>query len=146
MDIHTANPFLAQRQDPVPASEMEIDFIRSSGPGGQHVNKTSSKAQLRWSIDDSNGFSDREKEILRKHFASRITKEGELVLVSDSERSQAQNKEAVIRRLQSLVRTALKPKKKRIATKPTRGSKERRLQEKRQLSQKKQARKLSPDD
>jgi len=145
-DFSIPNPFIPDLQHAVSESEMEIDFIRSSGPGGQNVNKTSSKAQLRWNISASKCFSDRDKARLREYFASRITKEGDIVLFADSERSQAQNKEAVIRRLQSLVRAALKAKKKRIATKPTRGSKERRLQEKKQQSQKKQARKPLIDE
>ena len=137
--LQNRNPFI--RTGPVPESEIRIEFARSGGPGGQNVNKTLTKAQLRWDVDASAAFSRREKARIKRKLGNRLTKEGEIVLSSESERSQNQNKETVIERLQSLIRDALRPEKKRIPTKPTRASKERRLKAKRQTSRKKQLRK-----
>ena len=134
------NPFKALFTARIPESELEIDFVRSGGPGGQNVNKTSTKAQLRWNVAASTAFTEREKALIERRLSRRMTKEGTLILSSERERSQLQNKEAVIERLQSLVHEALKPQTKRVATKPTRGSKERRLKAKKERSQKKQAR------
>lgn len=124
----------------VPASEIRLDFARSSGPGGQNVNKVSSKAQLRWSVDASAAFTDEQKAAIRAYAGSRLTKDDEIVLAAESERSQLQNKEEVIRRLQELVRAALAPKKKRRPTKVSRAQKRKRVEEKRLVGEKKRTR------
>ncbi|MFA6429460.1 MAG: alternative ribosome rescue aminoacyl-tRNA hydrolase ArfB [Patescibacteria group bacterium] len=124
----------------VPESEMMIEFVRSSGPGGQNVNKTSSKAQLHWNVSASKVFTDREKSLIKERLAHRLTKEGFIVLASDEQRSQSQNREAVIKLLRSLVIKALAPIKPRVPTKPTRGSKERRIGAKKERSLLKQIR------
>lgn len=147
MSPEVSNPFLEkQSSGPVPESEIQIDFARSGGPGGQNVNKTETKAQLRWNIEASHAFSDSQKARLKKALEKRLTKTGEIVLSSESERSQNQNRDAVIERLQSIVQSALTPKKKRIPTKPTRSAKERRLKEKKKQSRKKRLRKVKPED
>lgn len=146
MERPLTNPFVPETIVRIPESEIKVEFVRSSGPGGQKVNKTSTKAQLRWNIDASTVFSSKEKALLKKRLAHKLTKEGEIVLSADTERSQLQNKMAVIARLQTLVRTALIPKRKRIATKPTRGSKERRLSDKKKQSRKKKMRKADFDE
>jgi len=126
----------------VPESEMQIDFVRSSGPGGQNVNKTSTKAQLRWNVGKSAGFSEEQKAAIRAAAGNRLTAEDEIVLADQSQRSQPQNKEAAISRLQNLVADALEPKKERIETKVSRAEKRHRLEEKRRQGNKKQQRKM----
>lgn len=135
------NPFRAL-VDPktVPESELVLDFVRSSGPGGQNVNKTSTKAQLRWDIQASRIFTEDEKRLLVNRLRHRINNRGEVWLASDEERSQLQNKQRVIRQLQDLIGQALTPEIPRVATRPTKGSRERRLADKSLQSRKKAAR------
>jgi ribosome-associated protein len=125
----------------VPESEIRLDFARSSGPGGQNVNKVSSKAQLRWSVGLSQAFSEEQKAAIRTFAGSRLTKDDEIVLAAESERSQLQNKEEAVRRLQELVRVALTPKKKRRPTKVSRAQKRKRVEEKRRAGERKRSRK-----
>jgi len=136
----TNNQPLEPRAFTIPESEIVLDFVRSSGPGGQKVNKTSSKAQLRWNVDRSVVFSDEEKSLIKTFLANRINNEGEVVLASDQERSQFQNKEFVVGLLHALVSHALTPKKKRRPTKPTRSSQRQRLESKARQSRKKEQR------
>lgn len=124
----------------VPDAEIRLEFVRSSGPGGQKVNKTSSKAVLRWNVDASTAFTPEEKEIIKTKLANRINKAGELYLDSDRLRSQFQNRDAVIGLLQDLITEVLTPQTERKATRPTRSSKERRLDDKKRQGQKKQNR------
>jgi len=124
----------------VPESELRLDFSRSSGPGGQNVNKVSSKAQVRWSVGASQAFTDGQKTLIRAAAGKHLNKEDEIVLAAESERSQFQNKEEVIRRLQELVRIALVPKKKRRPTKVSRAQKRKRVEQKRLVGEKKKAR------
>lgn len=130
------------RKDRVPEAELRLEFVRSSGPGGQKVNKTSSKAQLRWNVGKSSAFSEEEKARIRMALANRINVEDEVVLASDQFRSQFQNKTFVIDQLQHLVDSALAPVIKRVATKPTRASKERRREGKQRQSRKKAMRRM----
>ena len=88
----------------IPYDEIHIDFVRASGPGGQNVNKTATKAQLRWRVGTSRVFSPQEKERIRARLQNRINNNDEIVLSSSAERSQGQNKETVVVRLQQLVR------------------------------------------
>lgn len=124
----------------IPESELQIDFVRASGAGGQNVNKVSTKVQLKWNVGRSSVFSPEEKAKIKIFLANRINEEGEVVMSSQETRSQLQNKERVIERLHELVEIALRPVHKRIPTKPTRGSRERRLDSKERHSQRKQAR------
>jgi ribosome-associated protein len=114
---------------------------RSSGPGGQNVNKVSSKVELRFDVQQSRLLTDEEKEIIQTRLASKITSTGEIILVSQSERSQLSNKEKVIERFYALLAKALTPVKKRKPTKPSKSVKEKRLLDKRLLSEKKARRK-----
>ncbi|MEK7540481.1 MAG: alternative ribosome rescue aminoacyl-tRNA hydrolase ArfB [Patescibacteria group bacterium] len=133
MSRHTNRPI-------IPESELQIDFVRASGAGGQNVNKVSTKVQLRWNVDQSPIFSPEEKAKIKVFLANRINEEGEVVMSSQETRSQLQNKERVVERLHELVEIALRPVHKRIPTKPTRGSRERRLEFKEKQSQRKQSR------
>ncbi len=125
----------------IPFSEIKLSFARSSGPGGQNVNKVSSKVIVHWSIIRSAILTEAEKHILFKKLYRKINTEGELVLSSESERSQAQNREHVINRLNDLVEKNLAIKKTRHATKPSFSSQLRRLETKRKSSLQKRARK-----
>lgn len=120
--------------------ELHFSASRSSGPGGQHVNKVSTKMELRFHVASSALLSEEEKELIAEKLANRINAAGELVLVSQSERSQIQNKEKVTEKFYTLVVRALTPRKKRKVTKPSRASREERLEIKRQLSEKKERR------
>lgn len=126
-------------------SELEENFIRASGPGGQHVNKTESAVQLRFDVRNSPNIPDDIKSRLIRLAGSRMTLDGVLILVGDSYRSQMRNREDVRERLIDLIRDATVVPKTRRATKPTYGSKQRRLEEKSQRSQTKKMR-SSPGD
>jgi ribosome-associated protein len=125
----------------VPEDEIKVDFVRSSGPGGQKVNKTSSKAQLRWHVGGSAAFSEHQKELIRKAAGKRLNAEDEIVLSAEAERSQPQNRAAAIERLQRLVAKALAPKKTRKPTKVSVAQKRKRLEDKRRQGEKKRQRK-----
>lgn len=126
-------------------NELGFEYVRSSGPGGQKVNKTASKVQLRWSINDSKVFTEEKKErirtYLRTHRSSLITKKDNVILESDDTRYQPQNKKIVIQRFIKLIDQALKKEKERIPTKPSKAAKQRRLEEKKRISEKKKTRK-----
>jgi ribosome-associated protein len=120
--------------------ELNYSASRSSGPGGQHVNKVSTKMELRFHVASSALLSEEEKMLITEKLANRINAAGELVLVSQSERSQLQNREKVTEKFYSLLLRALTPRKKRKPTRPSRASKEERLEIKRQQSEEKERR------
>ncbi|MFZ4523031.1 MAG: alternative ribosome rescue aminoacyl-tRNA hydrolase ArfB [Bacteroidales bacterium] len=124
------------------SSELHFSASRSSGPGGQHVNKVSTKMELRFHVASSVLLSEDEKALVEEKLATRINAAGELVLVSQSERSQLQNKEKVTEKFYHLLTKVLTPRKKRKLTRPSRASKEERLEAKRQQSEKKERRRL----
>ncbi len=124
----------------MPKAEISEKFSASGGAGGQNVNKLATKAEARWNVNSSKVFTGEEKEKIKKSLAGKLTKKGDLIIVSQKQRSQKQNREAAIGHLNDLIKKSLAPKKKRKATKPTRASKERRLQSKKRLSEKKKMR------
>jgi ribosome-associated protein len=117
--------------------EFKFSATRSSGPGGQNVNKVSTKVELRFNIQSTELLTPEEKQIIFSKLGNKITKEGEIVLVSQAERSQLANKEKVTERFYSLLIKALTPTKKRKPTKPSKQAKMRRLDTKRLVSEKK---------
>lgn len=125
-------------------AEINFKAIRSSGSGGQHVNKVASKIELVFNISDSLGLNEEEKERLINKLSSRLTKENVLILQCDESRSQHKNKELAIERFINIIKEGLKVKKKRVPTKiPLRVIKKR-IKDKRNLSDKKSIRK-KPD-
>jgi ribosome-associated protein len=126
--------------------ELSESFIRSSGPGGQNVNKVSSAVELRFEASRSPNLPAPVKTRLRRLAGRRWTTEGALVLQCDETRSQARNRDIVRQRLADLIRKALVPPKRRIATKPTLGSKKRRLKAKKERGEIKALRgRIAPD-
>lgn len=130
----------------VPENELCWSFSRSSGPGGQNVNKVSSKALLRWNIVATTAFSFEAKARLLELLGPRITNDGELLISSQRYRDQPRNMEDCRAKLRELLAEALRPVKVRKETKPTKGSRQRRLTAKKQQSQRKQQRRLRSDD
>ncbi|MFA6100157.1 MAG: alternative ribosome rescue aminoacyl-tRNA hydrolase ArfB [Patescibacteria group bacterium] len=126
----------------VPESELVMEFVRSSGKGGQNVNKVSTKAQLHWNLEQSATFTPQEKDLIRAYFGRRVNDKGEVFLTSQKTRSQDQNRVLAIESLNRLVTKALTPRVKRIATKPTFSSRERRLETKKHQAEKKRLRKI----
>jgi len=126
------------------SGELHYSASRSSGPGGQNVNKVSTKVELRFLVASSQLLTEAEKALIAEKLASRINAAGELLLVAQSERSQLKNKELVTEKFYALVTKALTPRKKRKATRPSRASKEERLETKRKQSEKKERRKEGP--
>ncbi|HEX5170435.1 MAG TPA: alternative ribosome rescue aminoacyl-tRNA hydrolase ArfB [Cyclobacteriaceae bacterium] len=117
--------------------ELVFSTSRSSGPGGQNVNKVNTKVTLKFDVAHSEILSDEEKEIILKKLESKITTEGILVLSSQDKRSQLQNKEAVVLKLEKLLQRAFEKKKVRKATKPSKSSVQQRITKKKQHAEKK---------
>jgi ribosome-associated protein len=132
--------FVTKQQTYINASEYSLTAIRSSGPGGQHVNKVSTGILLRFDIEASSLLPD-VKERLLLIADSRITKEGVIVIKSTNSRSQEKNKLEAIERLQSLIDQAANPPKQRKKTKPSKDVKEKRLEMKARKGVKKELRK-----
>ena len=118
-------------------NELEFSTSRSSGPGGQNVNKVNTKVTLRWNVKDSILITPEEKELLLQKLSTRLTTEGTLLLSAQDKRSQLQNKEEVLLKFDLLLKQALFKKKKRKATKPSKTSKQSRLDKKKKHSDKK---------
>lgn len=115
----------------IPAGELSFAFARSGGPGGQNVNKVSSKAELRWNPTTSAALGYDDRNWLLSRLANRLTTDGELIVTSTATRDQIKNRDDAMSKLALIVRTALERPKKRHATKPTRASKRRRVEGKR---------------
>jgi ribosome-associated protein len=123
-------PVVVNRRLAIPRSEIELRATRSGGPGGQHVNTSSTRIQLAWDVAGSPSLSPRRRQLILDRLSNRIDQEGVLRLDVDTHRSQHRNREEAFARLAELLAEALRPRKERKATRPTRASRERRLDEK----------------
>ena len=121
-------------------SEVKESFMRSSGPGGQHVNKVATAVQLRFNAKTSGNISKEVYNRLRTIAGSKLTEDGNLIIVSRVHRSQIQNRQVALDKLISLLQQAAKKPKRRKKTRPSRASVEKRLRNKRLQSEKKKAR------
>jgi ribosome-associated protein len=126
----------------IPASELRFRTSRSGGPGGQNVNKLETKVELLFDVVHSPSLSEHQKETVRANLRSKLDAHGVLRIVSQESRSQWKNKEEALEKFVEVLRRALRPRKKRIKTAPTRASKEERVRQKKRIAQKKAWRKV----
>lgn len=124
----------------IPRSELDFRYSRSSGPGGQHAQKSSTRVELLFDVAHSPSLTDEQRGRITKRLGSYLDAEGVLHLVSQSERSQYRNREEVVDRFQALLRQALKQRKRRKPTRPTAASQEQRLKRKKRRGEKKRRR------
>ena len=127
-------------------SELEFKASRSSGKGGQSVNKVSTKIEIHFSVDDSQILTDGEKATIKSKLANKLTTENVLRVVSQSERTQYMNKKRALTKFEEMIEKCFVPRKKRVPTKPSKEAKERRLKEKREQARKKEDRRNSRPD
>ncbi len=137
--MSSANDLKITEEISVPYWELVESFVRSSGPGGQNVNKVSTAVQLRWNVDASS-IPAPVKSRFRRLWGPRLTKEGDVIVEANEHRSQARNRDAARDRLAGMIRKATEKKKRRIPTRPGRGAIERRIKAKKELGQKKSLR------
>ncbi len=130
----------------IPLAELSFSASRSGGPGGQHVNTSSTRIELWWNLRASPSLSAEQRALVETKLASRLTEDGMLRIVAATSRSQAQNKAATIERFRELLGRALVVPKRRRPTKPSRGVKERRLADKRKQSDRKRERRRPPGE
>jgi ribosome-associated protein len=123
----------------IPLSELQVRFSPSGGPGGQHANKVSTRVELRFDIEGSPSLGPRQRARLLERLGP------ELRVVVDDERSQVRNRQLAVERFRHRMADALHVEKARRPTRPSRGAKERRLADKRQLSERKRNRNRRPD-
>ncbi|MDQ3940796.1 MAG: aminoacyl-tRNA hydrolase [Actinomycetota bacterium] len=129
----------------IPGDEIQITYSTSGGPGGQHANKTATRAVASWNVATSRALGERQRQRIRSHLRSRIDSSGTLRLASDRTRSQLQNRRDVLDRLTALVAESLRPIKRRVATVPTNAARERRLREKKRRADLKRSRRVLDD-
>ena len=130
----------------IPMSELHFRFARSSGPGGQHVNRSATQVELLFDVANSPSLDETQQQRVLSKLKSRIDKEGVLHLVSQETRSQLRNREEAVERFQELMSGALRVPKSRRPTRPTRAARERRLEEKRRRGEAKRGRRpVLPD-
>jgi|SRR5437588_161395 len=125
----------------IPGDELKVRFTRSSGPGGQNVNKRSTRAEISFPVTTSRALSDRQRALALERLGGRVDARGRIHVVSSSGRTQAENRVLALARLQGLLADALRPPPRaRRATKPSKGAVEKRIKQKKQRSEVKRAR------
>lgn len=124
----------------IPGDEIKLSFSTSGGPGGQHANKASTRVELAWNVATSRALGPRQRERIRTRLRTRIDSAGNLRLTSDTYRSQTRNRADVLERLQSVVADALKVRRKRVATQPSKAAVDRRIHAKKRRSEVKKLR------
>ena len=130
----------------IPEAELEFQTSRASGPGGQHVNKTETRVEAVWDVTASPSLTENQRERILRKLSNRIDGFGRLRVATQEHRSQARNKTDAIARLNELVNAALRVPRPRKKTKPSRAAVERRIQGKKQKSEKKRRRRQVRDD
>lgn len=129
----------------VPSSEIDLSYARSSGPGGQHVNRTASKVHLRWNLRSSAAIDERDREWLEVRLRTKLTTDGDLIVSSERHRDQSRNVSDAVERFATMLREALKRPKRRKKTRPSRSARERRLKDKKRRSDQKRQRRAPYD-
>ena len=129
----------------IPGSELRERFTTSGGPGGQHANRSSTRVELEWNVDDSSQLTERQRSRIKRGLRARINSSGTLRLASDRHRSQWRNRADVRDRLTKLVAQALQPPRPRVATRSTPGANERRLRAKKRRGEIKRLRQDTAD-
>jgi ribosome-associated protein len=130
----------------IAADELEVSFARSGGPGGQHANTSATKVELRFDVPASTSLSEAQKARVQAVLGSRLTADGVLVLQATEFRSQARNRQAAVGRLANLLEEALRPRRRRIATRVPRAERRRRREDKRRRSERKRLRRTPKPD
>jgi ribosome-associated protein len=141
-----ADPLRIDAQVVIPAADLEIEAVRSSGPGGQNVNKVSTKVELRFDLRGTSALAPAVKARLRALAGKRVDGEGRIRVISQRTRDQSRNRQDALDKLAEMIRAALVPPRPRRPTRPTRASKARRLDDKRKQSSKKRLRGHVGDD
>ena len=134
------NALIVNESVSIPRNELDVRVSRSSGAGGQHVNKTSSRVEIFWNVETSRALNDEQRAIVRQKLASRLTIDGSIRVVASDMRSQNRNRGLAEERLAETIRRALLVPRKRKPTKPSRAAKEARLESKKLQSNKKRER------
>jgi ribosome-associated protein len=131
------NQIVINEELAIPESELSFSFSTSGGPGGQHANRSATRAILDFDVHSSPSLSDAQRARILARVGNRISREGILQISAGESRSQHQNRQEAIARFQALLERALRPQKKRHSTRPSRAAQERRLEAKRQHGQRK---------
>ena len=129
----------------IPPDELRFEAVRAGGPGGQNVNKVSSAVLLHFALATSRVLGEGQKQRIRERLAGRIDAQGDVVVRGSRFREQRRNLDDALERLAAMLRECLRPERKRVATRPTRGSQRRRLQDKRSRSERKSGRRADFD-
>src|SRR5262245_8818325 len=129
----------------IPGGELALSYARSAGPGGQNVNKVSTKAVLRWHVSSTPSLPPAVKQRFTAKYGNRINAAGELVIAADEHREQSRNVTACYERLRQMIVAVLKPPRKRVKTRPSRAAIERRVEAKQRRSETKSRRRFRPE-